>query len=217
LLIYADAVPRGPHRLFFDLWSHVYDAPGVQRVTYRPVQEAVVRALRADPPARILDVGCGTGQLARRLARELPGIHVVGCDFSRGMLAHAHARGRALALTCADAQRLPFAAGGFDAIVSTEAFHWFPDPEAALAEFHRVLAPGGRLLVAFVNPASDRLSRLARSVSVWLGEPLRWPTPAELRRQVEAAGFQVTRQRRVFRLPTPLLFPPVLTQAVHRD
>jgi SAM-dependent methyltransferase len=213
----ADAVPRGPHRLFFDLWSYVYDAPGVQRLTYRPVQDAVVCALRADPPERILDVGCGTGRLALRLARELPGSRVVGCDFSRGMLAQAHARCGALALARGDAQRLPFADGSIDAVVSTEAFHWFPDPDAVLAGFHRVLAPRGRLLVAFVNPPLEVLSRLARSVSVWLDEPLRWPTPAVLRRQIEAAGFQVSSQRRIFRVPAPLLFPSVLTQAVRRD
>jgi SAM-dependent methyltransferase len=208
---------RGPHRLFFDLWSYVYDAPGVQRLTYRPVQDAVVRALRVDPPARILDVGCGTGRLARRLAREWPESRVVGCDFSRGMLAQARAHGGALALTQGDAQRLPFADGCFDAVVSTEAFHWFPEPEAALAGFQRVLAPGGRLLVAFVNPPVEALSRLARAVSVWLDEPLRWPTPAALRRQIEAAGFRVESQRRIFRLPAPLLLPPVLTEAVRRD
>jgi len=212
---YAGAVQRGPHRLFFDLWSYVYDAPGVQRLTYRPVQDAVVRALRADPPERILDVGCGTGRLALRLASELPVSRVVGCDFSRGMLAHA--RRGALALTRGDAQRLPFADGSFDAVVSTEAFHWFPDPDAALAGFHRVLAPRGRLLVAFVNPPFEVLSRLARSVSVWLGEPLRWPTPAALRRQIEASGFQVASQHRVFRLPAPFLLPSVLTEAVRRD
>jgi ubiquinone/menaquinone biosynthesis C-methylase UbiE len=210
-------VARGPHRLFFDLWSNVYDAPGVQRLTYRPVQDAVVRALREDPPRRILDVGCGTGKLAHRLARDLPGSRVVGCDFSRGMLAHARSRDAALRLARADAQRLPFADGCFDAIVSTEAFHWFPDPDAALAGFHRVLAPRGRLLVAFVNPPLELLSRAARSVSVWLGEPLRWPTPAALRRQFEAAGFQVESQRRIFRMPTPVLFPSVLTQAVRLE
>jgi SAM-dependent methyltransferase len=96
-LQYAAAVARGPHRLFFDLWSLVYDAPGVQRVTYRPVQDAVVRALRTDPPARVLDVGCGTGRLGVRLSREIPRTHVTGCDLSRGMLNHALARGRALA------------------------------------------------------------------------------------------------------------------------
>ena len=213
----APRPPRGPHRLFFDLWSYVYDAPGVQRLTYRPVQDAVVRALLADPPARILDVGCGTGRLAVRLARELPESRVVGCDFSRGMPAQARTRGGTLALTQGDAQRLPFADGCFDAVVSTEAFHWFPDPDAALAGFQRVLAPRGRLLVAFVNPPVELLSRWARAVSVWLDEPLRWPTPAALRRQIEAAGFRVESQRRIFRLPAPVLLPAVLTEAVRRD
>ena len=209
--------PRGPHRLFFDLWSTVYDAPAVQRLTYRPVQDAVLRALRKAPPARILDVGCGTGRLTTRLARELPASRVVGCDFSRGMLRHAYANGSALAWVQGDAQRLPFADGSFDAVVSTEAFHWFPDPGSALAAFHRVLAPRGRLLIAFVNPSFDALSRASRVVSRWLGEPLRWPTPEVLRGQIEAAGFEVVSQRRLFRLPAPVLFPPVLTEAVRSE
>jgi SAM-dependent methyltransferase len=214
---YAAGVARGPHRLFFDLWSLVYDAPGVQRVTYRPVQDAVVRALRADPPARVLDVGCGTGRLGVRLSRELPRTRVTGCDLSRGMLSQALARGRALAWVQGDAERLPFADGCFGAVVSTEAFHWFPDPELALAGFHRVLAARGRLLIAFVNPSFEALSRASRVVSRWLGEPLRWPTADVLRRQVETAGFEVLRQRRIFRLPAPVLFPAVLTEAVRRD
>jgi SAM-dependent methyltransferase len=210
------AVPRGPHRVFFDLWSLVYDAPGVQRVTYRPVHDAVVRALRADPPARILDVGCGTGRLALRLSREIPRARVTGCDFSRGMLRHAQARAGSPAWVQGDAGRLPFADGSFEAVVSTEAFHWFPDPELALASFHRVLATRGRLLIAFVNPAFQALSRASRVLSRWLGEPLRWPTADALRRQVEAAGFEVASQHRIFRLPGPVLFPAVLTEAVCR-
>src|SRR5512139_4281227 len=95
---YARGVPRGPHRVFFDLWSLVYDAPVVQRMTYRPVQNAVVRALHTDPPARILDVGCGSGKLALRLSRELPGSRVTGCDFSHGMLRQARAHAPRLAL-----------------------------------------------------------------------------------------------------------------------
>lgn len=208
---------RGPHRRFFDLWSLVYDAPGVQRVTYRPVQDAVVRALRADPPTRVLDVGCGTGQLGQRLARELPRSRLVGCDLSRGMLRQAIARGPELAWVQGNAERLPFAEGSFDAVVSTEAFHWFADPERALGDFRRVLAERGRLLVAFVNPAFEVLSGASRVVSRCLGEPLRWPTAPAWRSQVERAGFEVLGQRRIFRLPAPLLFPPVLTEAVRRD
>jgi ubiquinone/menaquinone biosynthesis C-methylase UbiE len=208
---------RGPHRRFFDLWSVVYDAPGVQRVTYRPVQDVVVRALRAEPPTRILDVGCGTGRLAARLSRELPHARTIGCDLSGGMLRQALARSPALAWVQGNAERLPFSDGCFDAVVSTEAFHWFPEPERALAEFHRVLAARGRLLIALVNPPFEVLSRASRVVSRWLGEPLRWPTADVLRGQVECAGFQVLRQQRIFRLPAPVLFPPVLTAAVRRD
>jgi SAM-dependent methyltransferase len=204
----------GPHRRLFDLWSLFYDAPWVQRLTYRPGQDAVVAALRGAPAQRILDVGCGTGQLAARLRRELPETTVVGCDFSRGMLAHARARGRAALWVQADAQRLPFAAGRFDALVSTEAFHWFPDQEAALGEFHRVLAPGGRLLVALVNPPLEWLSEASRVGSSLVGEPFRWPTRGAMRRMVEGAGFRVEAQRRIFRLPAPFSFPTVLTEAV---
>ena len=205
--------PRGPHRRLFDAWSLVYDAPLVQRLTYRPPQDAVLHALEAKPPERVLDVGCGTGQLTARLARAFPASEVVGCDFSRGMLRHARARGRRPGWVQGDAGRLPFADGSFGAVVSTEAFHWFPAPDDALAEFRRVLAPRGRLLLVFVNPPLELLSTLSRAGSQLLGEPLRWPTPARLRRQVERAGFRVDDQRRIFRLPMPLAFPPVLTRA----
>lgn len=199
--------PRGPHRRFFDLWSLVYDAPGVQRLTYRPVQDAVVRALAASPPARILDVGCGTGRLTLRLAHEFARSRVVGCDFSRGMLAQARARSEALALARGDAQHLPFVAGAFDAVVSTEAFHWFPDQDAALRDLRRVLRPGGRLLLALVSPPFEIVADAVELGMRVVGQPLWWTTPSRLAAQVRLAGFEVERQRRIFRIPGFLLLP----------
>jgi SAM-dependent methyltransferase len=207
---------RGPHRRLFDLWSLVYDAPLVQRVTYRPPQDAVVGALEGEAPGRVLDIGCGTGQLTARLARVFPDALLVGCDFSHGMLQHARARSLRPGWVQGDAGRLPFADASFGAVVSTEAFHWFPAPDEALAEFRRVLAPRGRLLLVFVNPPFELLSTVTRVGSQLFGEPFRWPTPARLRRQIERAGFRVDEQRRVFRLPMPLAFPPVLTRATKR-
>lgn len=206
-------MPRaGPDRGLFDWWSLVYDAPLVQRLTYRPEQDAVLRRLRESPPARTLDVGCGTGRLAARLRAEL-GSPVVGCDFSRGMLGRARARSRGVRWARADAGRLPFADASFDAVVSTEAFHWFPEPRAALAEMRRVLAPEGRLLVSLVNPPLEGLSRAFRTGSRLLGQPFLWPTRPRMRRWVEEAGFRVEVQQRVFRLPAGLALPSVLTVA----
>lgn len=201
-----------PDRGLFDWWSYVYDAPLVQRLTYRPEQDAVLGRLREAPPGRALDVGCGTGQLAARLRREL-GVPVVGCDFSRGMLARARARSRGARWVRADAGQLPFRDGAFDAVLSTEAFHWFPEPREALAEMQRVLAPDGRLLVSLVNPPLELLSRAFRIGSRLVGEPFLWPTRERMRGWVEDAGFRVEAQQRVYRVPAGLLLPSVLTVA----
>jgi ubiquinone/menaquinone biosynthesis C-methylase UbiE len=204
----------GPKQWFFDGWSRVYDAPMVQRLTYRPVQDAVMDELhRRQRRGRVLDIGCGTGLLASRIRRELAPPAVVGCDFSRGMLREAAQRTPELPWVRGDATRLPFRDASFAAIVSTEAFHWFPDQDAALSEFLRVLMPKGQLLVALINPRVKWLSCAARLGTRVIGEPAHWPTRAQLRGRCERAGFSVEEQRTVMRLPTPLLFPCVLTRA----
>jgi ubiquinone/menaquinone biosynthesis C-methylase UbiE len=127
------------------------------------------------------------------------------------------ARHRRVRWVRGDALRLPLRDRGFDAAVCTEAFHWFPDPDAALREFHRVLVPGGRLLLALVNPPFELLGAVARAGSRLLGEPLRWPTRAELRTRVEAVGFRVDAQTRVLRFVAPLSFPTFVTSASRPD
>ena len=208
-------MPSGPRREFFDLWSLFYDLPVVQRAFYRPVQDAVLGELRASPAGRVIDVGCGTGILTDRLAREAGADLVCGCDFSMGMLDHARRR-RPGPWMQADAQHLPLASASVDAVVSTESFHWFPDPDAALAEFHRVLAPGGRLLVGMANMRTSAGARAASGMAARLGEPGRWVTRAELARRVERAGFAIVRQRRLLRLGGALV-PLVLTVATRGD
>jgi ubiquinone/menaquinone biosynthesis C-methylase UbiE len=207
---------RGAQRWFFDAWARVYDFPVVQWATYRPVHEAVLHALRGSAVRRVLDLGCGTGQLTVRIAQTLPGMRVVGCDYSAGMLrkaAERSHRSKSIAWVQGDAGRLPFRDGAFDAVVSTEAFHWFPDQVAALRELFRVLVPGGRLMLALVNTPAQLVSEVMYAGSRLVGEPFYWPTVEQMRRRVESAGFHVEGQRRIFRLPGFLL-PPILTRAV---
>ncbi|MEM9174164.1 MAG: class I SAM-dependent methyltransferase [Myxococcota bacterium] len=196
----------------FDLWSRVYDQPLVQRAFYRPEQDAVLRSILAQRPRAILDIGCGTGQLTERFARELPDSRVVGCDFSDGMLRRAKAR-TGPRWVRAEASRLPFPDAAFDAVVTTEAFHWFPDQRAAAREIGRVLKPGGRLVASGIYalcPALARSSALGARLS---GQSLRWPTRSSMRTLLEAAGLDVIHQRPIPRLPPSLLFPTILTKA----
>jgi ubiquinone/menaquinone biosynthesis C-methylase UbiE len=128
------------------------------------------------------------------------------------MLQQAAARSARLRLVQGDACRLPFADRSFDAVVCTEAFHWFPFPADALAECFRVLRPGGRLLLAVTSTPAVPLSRMIYVASRLLGEAFYWPSRAEARRWLEHAGFRITSQRRVARIASQLL-PPILTVA----
>jgi ubiquinone/menaquinone biosynthesis C-methylase UbiE len=193
----------------------VYDAPVVQRAVYRPVQDAVIAELRAAGPERVLDIGCGTGILTTRMADELRGSGVVGCDFSYGMLEQAASRRREVPWVQGDALRLPLRDESVDAVTSTESFHWFPDPDAALRELARVIRPDGTLLVAVVNPRTHSATRLLGTTSRVLGQPGQWSTRDIMAARVTAAGFDVRLQQRVARIGA-VLIPTVLTVATRR-
>lgn len=97
-------------------------------------------------PRRVLDIATGTGDLALDILRALPGVHVLGTDFCEPMLEIARRRGLRDTLV-ADAMRLPLASESFDAATVAFGLRNMADYAAALREFHRVLRPGGHLLV----------------------------------------------------------------------
>ena len=130
------------------------------------------------PPARVLDLATGTGDLALALARRFPRARVTGLDLTPAMLAVARRRaaragvGRRVALVEGRADALPFPNGAFDAVTCAFGFRNFPDPKAALAEAARVLAPRRR--------ASSR--RAARSSSSSSSAPARASADGRRRR-----------------------------------
>jgi SAM-dependent methyltransferase len=109
---------------------------------------ATVAALR---PRRVLQVGCGRGAFARRIADET-GAHVVAVDLSPRMVSLA--RGLGVDARHGDAQALDFPDEAFDCIVANWVLHHVPGLDAAVAELARVLAPGGSL-VATTASAGD--------------------------------------------------------------
>lgn len=101
--------------------------------------------------ARVLDIGCGEGQVAR-LALAGGATRAAGVDPTWAQVAEAAKRGRGPAYARAGAAALPFAGGTFDAAVACLVFEHIRDVDAAIGEVARVLAPGGRFLFFLNHP-----------------------------------------------------------------
>ncbi|MGN6574065.1 MAG: class I SAM-dependent methyltransferase [Nocardioides sp.] len=110
--------------------------------------ESAARAIREAQPTSVLEVGCGGGQFAARLAAENPQARVVATDLSPRMAELAASRG--VEAHVADVAALPFGDGTFDVVAALWMLYHVPDLDAGLSELRRVLRPGG-LLVAVTN------------------------------------------------------------------
>jgi len=138
----------------FMRWSESYDRSVFQWLLFGPSHRALIRRIKAvagDRPVRVLDVGCGTGVFAGRLRAALPTATVWGVDLVTGMLDKGAERWRRHAGQVqpvkGDSERLPFADGAFDFVTCANSFHHYPHQDRAVAEMHRVLRPGGRLMI----------------------------------------------------------------------
>lgn len=199
-------VDKARVRAAFSRGAAGYDArAGVQAQVRGQV---LALAAEAAPAARrVLDVGCGTGRLLADLDAARPGVHAAGVDLAPGMcLAARGAAPRAL-VVAADAEALPFRPGAFDLVVSSSTFQWLPRLEPALGECARVLAPGGRLVLALFGAGTLNELTGAWRAAADGGTPdrtHRFFTSGEVSRALDAAGLalhHLAEEERVERHP----------------
>lgn len=178
--------------------------------------DALLDGSRTGPGHRVLDVGCGTGVLARAAAARVgEGGLVWGVDPNPGMLAVASRVAGDVRLRAGRAEALPFADQSFDRVVSQFALMFFEDPTAASREMARVLRPGGTVAVATwaaieESPGYARMAELVEEVvgpdaAEALGAPFSVGTEERLRSAL-ADSFP---EPSVTRLPGTASFPSI--------
>ena len=140
--------------------------------------EQALSGVPEDFSGRLLEVPVGTGVLTMPVYKELPAADITCLDYSADMMAAARRRAQAagignITFRQGDVGALPFEDETFDAVLSLNGFHAFPDKEAAYRETFRVLKPGGTLPDRLVCPASVRPKRFFHSALRDRGQPAR--------------------------------------------
>jgi ubiquinone/menaquinone biosynthesis C-methylase UbiE len=135
---------------FFDRWAPNYDIL-LTTIFYQAVHKRLLDCVELPESPYVLDLGCGTGRLLTRLAKQFPDLQGVGVDFSEEMLRQARERNlheTRLSYTQGNAESLPFEDAQFDAVFNTMSFLHYLNPERVLTEVRRVLKPQGKFHLA---------------------------------------------------------------------
>ncbi len=153
---------------------------------YRAIEDTMVDLATATPGGRVLDVACGTGKQAMRIAER--GCYSVGAEASAEMIGVGRwiqPESRAL-MVRSIAESLPFVDGSFDRVICQGSLDHFADPMAFMREAARILKPDGRVVIALANfeSVSCRAGRLVDRAKRRLGRPrppwrLYWETPED--------------------------------------
>ena len=152
----AEKVFKTKERIF-DLWAPYYDFP-LTSVFYQAIHKRLLEYLDLPEDAYILDLGCGTGRLFRRLGKQFPHLQGVGLDLSGEMISQARERNiypERITYTQGNAEFLPFEAETFTAAFNTISFLHYPNPQIVLGEINRVLMNGGRYYLADFTVRDD--------------------------------------------------------------
>lgn len=136
-------------RNHFNQWSETYERSFMQWLLFDKVHRGVLQRIPAGfTPTSILDIGCGTGRLLRRMQARWPSAALVGVDLSEGMVAQAREQTSGATIYLAPAEHLPLENDSADLVTSTVSFHHWSDQAQGVCEAARVLRPGGLFVLA---------------------------------------------------------------------
>jgi ubiquinone/menaquinone biosynthesis C-methylase UbiE len=149
----------------FNQWSSTYEQSFMQWLLFDRVHRGLLKRIPVDfIPQTILDIGCGTGRLLRRMAQRWPAAVLNGVDPSEGMVAEARRQTPMGIIYLAPAEEIPLEDGSIDLVTSTTSFHHWSDQAAGIRQVARVLRGGGLFVLADMSLALHGHPLSARQV-----------------------------------------------------
>lgn len=142
----------------FDIWAHKYDESILQHIVFRSSHTMLFKEIvngKRRKKFKVLDVGCGTGELAFKLADYMDKAEIHGVDISKTMIEKANHKiainsrknSHNIKFKVGDVEELPYKDNSFDIITCSHSFHHYLNKEKAISEMYRILKPNGRLMI----------------------------------------------------------------------
>ncbi|MBO7246383.1 MAG: class I SAM-dependent methyltransferase [Clostridia bacterium] len=182
----------------YDAWeklAHRYNDQWVQKYSLRPtrrdVKKIVLPLLEKNNNMKILDIGCGTGQLAKEISDEYPFVDYLGIDVTKNMIS--------LAKKSNDGKKVRFINTSvddficderFDIIICTHAFPYFPNKEKAMSKMYKLCKEGGKVIIvsSSTNNLKDLLANLIVKTKTGRAKYL---SVKQMKHLLSCAGFTV--------------------------
>lgn len=190
----------------FNRWAQAGKGEGMEE-DHLPIVLPTLELMNLRPDDRVLDLGCGSGWLVRRLAGILPKGSATGVDVSDEMIRRAQAASIRIPnarFYCGTAEELPVPANSVTKVISVESAYYWHDPARGLSEVLRVLAPGGSAWI-LINYYRDNLD--CHQWGAQYKTPAHLLSAAEWQGLITNAGFRNAWHRRIPDLsPTPEVY-----------
>src|SRR5208337_132695 len=173
----------------FNCWSSTYEDSWSQYLYFDRIHKGVIRFVNVESaPGDILDIGCGTGRLLRKIRERWPYARLIGVDPAEGMVKKARQMMPDSTFMISPAESIPLPDTSVDLVFSTTSFHHWSDQLQGIREIRRVLRPGGQFFLADIA-APQFFFRFVHHAQI--------RNHYEVRKMFEQVGLEVQTQRRL--------------------
>lgn len=172
----------------WNFWANKYDKLWVQKYSLKPTRNYILNALsdiKNNGNIKLLDLGCGPGELIEELESNFNNLHITGIDFSEGMLEVSRKRNPEAEHIKMDVDELYKFRGKFDVIVCTHSLPYYKYPEKLMKELNRILKDNGRIFIGFASGDNFYDKFILSFVKLTTG-PANYPSHEKFKRLVHS-------------------------------
>lgn len=173
----------------WDFWAKKYNKLWVQKYSLRPTREYLLKTLDLSKAQKILDLGCGPGELIQELYTRNIDLDVTGVDFSKGMIIESQEKNPKAKHIQMDVKDLHNINEKYDIIISTHSLPYWKNPDKVIKDLYSIINMDGRIYIGFASGDSF-YDKLALFFVKFTTGPANYPSDKSFRKMV-SPYFQI--------------------------